>query len=140
MRFLSRVLIAAFLVSLASVGCRRAAPEVDLIPSVPPGAPNNNTGFCINNEKIGVVVKNLGRVSVNDVEVKVTFSFRGTAQTPPPLTVSVPAAGAPSSLLEFAIPAGCFDSDCNFSITVDPDAKTPDTNRLNNTVNGVCIG
>ncbi len=140
MRLLSRVLIGVFAVSLVSVGCRRAAPEVDLVPSVPPGAPNNTTGFCINNEKIGMVVKNLGRSAVNDVEVKVTFSFRGTTQTPPPQTVSVPAGGAPSSLLEFAIPVGCFDSDCNFSITVDPDSKTSDMNRQNNTVDGVCIG
>jgi len=127
--------------SLAIQSCASSAGRFDLVPSVPPGAPNNQTGYCIDNQRIGVVVKNFGTTNVQNVDVKVTFSFQGTTSSQPPQGTGPIAGGGSSATLEFPIPQGCFDADCNFTITVDPENKFPDEgNEGNNTVSGDCIG
>jgi subtilase family serine protease len=42
--------------------------------------------------------------------------------------------------LAFPIPPGCFDSDCEFRITVDVNNDVAESNEANNTADGVCIG
>ncbi len=69
----------------------------------------------------------------------VTFSFRGTTQSARQ-PVGPLAPGVPTSTLEFMIPAGCFDPDCDFTITVDPDGKVDEANETNNAADGRCIG
>jgi hypothetical protein len=120
--------------------CAHSPGRFDLLPSVPPGSPNNQTGYCIDNERVGVVVRNLGSTGVPSVDVKIVFSYRGTTDTQTQTTGPIQG-GQASGVLEFSIPQGCFDQDCNFTISVDPENKYPnEASEQNNTVDGVCVG
>jgi subtilase family serine protease len=45
-----------------------------------------------------------------------------------------------SADLLFPIPAGCFDPDCEFRITVDVLNDVAESNEGNNMASGVCLG
>lgn len=103
----------------------------DLIP-----VPGPNGDFCQGSGgNLTVVVKNQGAGPAGPSTTQVDFGQFGTFTLPTPAL----AAGA-STQLFFKIPGGCFDSDCEFRITVDVKLQVPETNEANNTASGTCIG
>jgi hypothetical protein len=103
----------------------------DLVP-----VPNEKGLFCkMKDRKLVVTVKNQGAVSAGASTTKVDFGKYGSlTQATPPL-----AAGASVDLL-FAIPSGCFDPDCDFTITVDSNSEVIESNEGNNLATGSCTG
>ena len=121
---------------MALVGCIPPILLPDLVPANPPGM----FGYCnvddLNN--LIVYVKNQGEADAPASLVKVQFYLASGVQefsTP----VGSLLAGETKSV-SFAIPFGCFDTDCNFIITVDSGEDITESSELNNTVNGICIG
>lgn len=110
----------------------------DLIAENPTPAAGS-TGFCVlvdGKWKAGVIVKNIG---TDDIGVATTTAFDfGTFGVQ---TVSTPplAAGA-ATTVTVDFPTGCFNPDCNFTITVDSTDAVAETNEGNNEASGICIG
>jgi hypothetical protein len=103
----------------------------DLVP-VPDAAGN----FCRgNNSKLTVTVKNQGTAPSGPSITTVDFGASGSATQPTP-----PLAPGASVDLQFTIPPGCFHPDCGFKITVDSNGQVDESNEVNNTANGACIG
>jgi hypothetical protein len=104
----------------------------DLIP-----APDANGNFCRRDPsgRLIVTVRNLGSGDAAPSVVKVTYSngVTNTASTP-----LVPGGGSVDVLVAF--PGGCFTPDCGFRITVDSTGVVTETNELNNTASGTCLG
>lgn len=94
--------------------------------------------FCNRDDqgRLVVAVKNQGTADAAASETKVSFFGLGeSSQITDPLSVGE------SVNLFFAIPAGCFNPDCDFTITVDSQNQVDSTSEQgNNTVNGRCIG
>ena len=94
--------------------------------------------FCNRDDqgKLVVAVKNQGTADASASETKVSFfGFGAVSQTTPPLAVG------DSVNLFFTIPVGCFNPDCNFTITVDSNNQVDASSEQgNNTVEGGCIG
>lgn len=108
----------------------------DLVPVALPGCGVDPTCFCDRrNDSLYVTVRNIGDAAAGASDVEVDFgSFGSFTQAVPPL-----APGAEAKVW-FQIPAGCFDSDCDFQITVDKNGTVIETNELNNQAKGKCIG
>lgn len=121
---------------MALVGCIPPILLPDLVPANPPGM----AGYCnvddLNN--LIVYVKNQGEADAPASLVKVQFYLTSGIQefstSVGPLTVGE------TKSVSFAIPLGCFNPDCNFTITVDSGEDITESSELNNTVNGNCIG
>ena len=110
---------------------QRAGGKPDLIP-----VPDPRLGFCRRQGmKLTVTVKNQGSSDAGPSITKVDFGAFGTATQPTPAL----AAGASIDLV-FTIPAGCFDPDCNFRITVDSNGQVDESNEGNNNASGTCVG
>jgi len=130
-------LVILVLTVMALVGCTPTTPLPDLIPANPSGT----YGYCnvddLNN--LIVYVKNQGEADAIASSVKVQFSLSSGVQES---SVSVgPLLAGETKSVSFAIPVGCFNSDCNFVITVDSGEDITESSELNNTVaNGICIG
>jgi hypothetical protein len=97
--------------------------------------------FCTiseDGEKLLVTVRNQGDGEAAASTTTVEFS------TNVPVVVSMPTSAIPGSEsvedLEFDIPAGCFTSDCDFTITVDSGNVISESSETNNIANGRCIG
>ena len=105
----------------------------DLIP-VPD--PEPGIGFCRRRgDKLVVTVKNQGIADAGASVTTVDFGPAGTFSQPtPPI-----AAGASVDVL-IPFPPNCFSPDCNFKITVDSSSQVDESNELNNTANGGCLG
>jgi subtilisin family serine protease len=103
----------------------------DLIP-----VPDEKGFFCKREDSMLIVtVKNQGTRVADSSTTKVDFFKYGvvTKQTPS-------LAPSQSVDLSFKIPTGCFDSDCEFQITVDADNNVVESDEGNNTASGTCIG
>lgn len=121
---------------MALVGCFQKVPLPDLVPANPPGM----AGYCnvddLNN--LIVYVKNQGEADALASLVKVQFDLTSGIQE---FSASiVPISVGETKSVSFAIPFGCFNPDCNFTITVDSGEDITESSELNNTVNGNCIG
>ena len=130
------MLISGFLLTVVLTGCNR---QPDLLPVKSPGQPDNITGFCKvvgNATKVVISVRNQGNADSPASTTTIDFSPGGTIQVP---TSAIPA-GASVDLPPVNIPAGCFDPDCDFKITVDSGNQINESNEANNTTNGRCIG
>jgi hypothetical protein len=104
--------------------------QPDLVP-----VPDSQGNFCrIQSSMLLVTVRNQGSGGAGPSTTRVDFSSSAVSQPTPAL-----AAGAAVDLL-FAIPAGCFQPDCHFRITVDSAAVVTESNEGNNTASGTCIG
>lgn len=104
----------------------------DLVP-----VPDANGNFCRRDPagRLIVTVKNQGTADAGPSVTKVSFTSGGT------VSVATPAIPAGGSVDVFAaIPAGCFSPDCGFRIVVDATAVVSESNELNNTASGTCIG
>ena len=104
----------------------------DLIP-----VPDENGFFCKTQENqiLVVTVRNQGTSGAGPSATEVDFFRHGkVVKATPPL-----APGA-SVDLQFPIPPGCFDSDCEFRITVDVNNEVVESDKGNNIASGTCIG
>lgn len=103
----------------------------DLIP-----VPDPKLGFCRRKDlKLTVTVKNQGSADAGPSITTVDFGALGTPSLPSPAL----AAGASIDLV-FDIPAGCFDPNCEFKITVDSKNQVNESNEGNNTASDECRG
>ncbi len=105
----------------------------DLIP-----IPGPNGDFCHRDPTGGrliVTVKNQGTADAGPSVVKVTFSNGPSATAAVPLLTP-----GNSTDVSVPIPGGCFSPDCGFRIVVDSTAVVAESNELNNTASGTCIG
>lgn len=103
----------------------------DLVP-----VPDRALGFC-RRDSIGllVTVRNQGVGTAPASVTTVAFSPGGTVSVNTP-----PIGSTPVTLPAVAIPAACFDPDCDFRITVDATAVVVESNEANNVGAGSCIG
>ena len=110
-------------------GAAQALP--DLVP-----VPDASGSFCRGKDgKLLVTVKNQGAGPAGPSTTQVDFGQHGTfSQATPALTPNM------STDLLFDIPAGCFDPDCGFTITVDSKNEVTESNEANNTASGFCLG
>lgn len=94
--------------------------------------------FCNRDDqgRLVVAVKNQGTADATASETEVSFlGFGAISQITDPLSVG------DSVNLFFTIPVGCFNADCDFTITVDSKNQVDaSSEEVNNTVDGRCIG
>lgn len=106
-----------------------------LLPNLVP-KPNEYGNFCnVQDGKLLVTVSNGGSGLAAASTTEVDFFRHGKTSAP---TTAISASQAQDLLFE--IPAGCFDSDCNFRITVDAAADVAETSESDNTVEDRCVG
>ena len=108
-----------------------------LKPDLVPANPEGWAGYCDIDDSGNLVVhiKNEGLAPSGASHVKVDFGQYGEfVEAVPVLTV-----GETVTVL-FPIPSGCFDSDCGFEITVDVNEEVEESNEMNNSQIGNCIG
>ncbi len=103
----------------------------DLVP-----IPNENGSFCKGQTPmLQVTVKNQGTGPAGPSTTKVDFFQFGSA------TMPTPHLGPGASVdLNFQIPPGCHDPDCEFRITVDAGNDVVESDEGNNTASDTCIG
>ena len=82
-----------------------------------------------------VRVSNVGPKDAAPTKVTVDYFDFGTQTVTTP---TIPGQG----IIEVTvpIPAGCFNSDCNYKITLDPDNNVEEPREDNNSQDGNCIG
>jgi len=124
------------LVTMALIGCFSNIPLPDLVPDNPAGM----AGYCNvdDSNNLIVYVKNQGEADAPASSVKVQFNLSSGVQEFFG-TVEVIPVGETKSV-SFTIPFGCFNPDCDFTITVDSGENVLESQELNNSVNGSCIG
>ena len=136
----SKIFVLFFIVLLmtvmALVACTPSVPLPDLVPANPPGMFANCNVDDSNN--LIVYVKNQGEADAPVSWVKVQFSLTAAVQDSSSAIVAIPAGETKS--VSFAFALGCFNPDCNFTITVDSMENIGESNELNNTLTGYCIG
>ena len=107
----------------------------DELPDLVP-VPNEKGLFCKTlDANLVVTVKNQGTAPAGASMTKVDFGKYGSVTKPTPSLDS----GKSVDLL-FQFPFGCFDSDCEFEITVDAGKNVIESNDANNTAIGKCVG
>jgi hypothetical protein len=104
----------------------------DLVP-----VPDDSGFFCQRtpNGGLKVTVRNQGTAAAGPSKTEVDFGAYGKVVKPTP-----PLAPGASVDLEFPIPFGCHDSDCEFRITVDMDDEVVESDEGNNSASDTCIG
>lgn len=103
----------------------------DLVP-----IPTATGGFCRSDQRgLIVIVCNQGTGPAGPSTTTVDFGQFGRVDVPTPALEPLAC-----TVVTAAIPEGCFDPDCNFSITVDSAGVVTESDKDNNTVTGVCIG
>ena len=121
-------------------GCVPKTPKPDLVPVNPQGW----AGFCDVDHSataggphgdLRVHIKNQGDAPAGSSHVKVSFGQYGEFIKPVPAL----AVGETVTVL-FSIPTGCFNPDCGFEITVDALDEVKESNELNNSQFGNCLG
>jgi subtilase family serine protease len=128
------LIIAVVLIGMMFMaGCVPETLKPDLIPANPEGW----AGFCDIDDSGNLVVhiKNQGLATAESSSVKVTFGQYGEFIKPVPALMY----GDTTTVL-FSIPSGCFNPDCGFEITVDVLNDVDESNELNNSQTGNCIG
>ena len=129
---LARVFLLVPLLLTSQVVLNGCARRPDLLPVKSPGQPDNITGFCKvvdNATKVVISVKNQGNADAPASTTTVEFLPGGSFPLPTP---AIPSGGT-VNLPPLAIPAGCFNPDCNFKITVDSGNQINESNEENNT-------
>jgi subtilase family serine protease len=132
------MLVSVMLVSLSllAVVLTACSTGPDLVPVKAPG----NATFCeIEGGNLKVYVKNQGDAEATGSEVEVEFYLSNGVQQKERAATGLISAGATDSVL-VPIPDGCYNPDCNFTITVDIVNVVKESNENNNVVDGACIG
>jgi len=109
--------------------------KADLVPANPEGW----AGFCNidNSGNLVVHIKNQGLAPAESSHVKVDFGQYGES------VKAVPALGVGDTIsvtVQFPSAANCFNPDCGFEITVDANDEVDESNEMNNSQIGNCIG
>jgi hypothetical protein len=117
--------------NIANSTCSCISLQADLVVDPVPG-------FCRRDAsgRLIVRIRNQGAGDAPPSITRVEFSPGGVLFLATP---SVPAGGA-TDLPPIDIPAGCFDSDCDFTITVDSNGNVDESDEGNNIAEGSCIG
>lgn len=126
------------LLAVALSACPAPEPEgmPDLVPVKAPGNPT----FCeIEGGNLKVFVKNQGTADASGSEVEVVFHMGDGVQQPVRGATGPISQGATDTVL-IPIPAGCYNPDCDFTITVDIVNEINESNEGNNVAQGSCIG
>ena len=106
-----------------------------LLPNLVP-EPNEHGNFCrVQDGKLVVTVANRGSGLAVASTTEVDFGRHGKKSA----ATAALAADQTQDLL-FEIPDRCFDSDCNFRITVDVAADVAESSETDNTADDACIG
>jgi subtilase family serine protease len=116
------------------VGC-----EPTLQPDLVPVNPDNWAGFCDIDDSGNLVVniKNQGLAPAESSHVKVDFGQYGESVK---VVSSLGVGDTTSIIIPFPVTGNCFDPDCGFEITVDANDEIDESNELNNSQIGNCIG
>jgi hypothetical protein len=105
-----------------------ARPDLpDLIPLA------GEQGFCQDDRVISFIVRNQGAGAAGPSTTTVDFGPYGAVSVPTPAI-----APAQDVSLQAPIPPGCFDPDCEFTITVDAGNALAESDEGNNVIQGVC--
>jgi hypothetical protein len=105
--------------------------QVDLLPVPTQGS------FCRRNSsgRLVVTVRNQGPDAVGASTTEVDFGDFGS------LSKATPGLAAGASVnLTFTMPDGCFNPDCDFTISVDNGNVHMETDELNNEADDLCLG
>jgi hypothetical protein len=125
-----------FFAAFVPYGCAHG-PNLEPKPDIRPGF-----GFCKlvengpDDGKLIVTVGNFGDQTATPSTTKVEFSSGGSIEL---LTPEIPGHSS-IDLLSVEIPVGCFDPDCEFTITVDSKDDVSEYNEKDNSGSGTCIG
>jgi hypothetical protein len=123
--------------NISNSTCACLSSQADLAPD-PVHGQSGAIAFCRTdaNGKLVIRVKNGGPVDAPASTTRVEFSPGGVVllMTPP-----IPAGGT-VDIGPIGFPAVCFDPDCEFTITVDVNNNVNESNEVNNTAAGRCIG
>jgi len=107
----------------------------DLVPERRSGG-QGSEGFCRRDGQVLTVrVRNQGNEDVL-ILFKTTVQFGSVTKS----AMTSPMPSGSFSDVTFDIPAGCFDPDCDFKITVDADNDIEESIESNNVEAGICIG
>jgi len=135
-KFFIPVSVILTLTIMALVGCFPSISLPDLVPDNPPGM----AGYCNvdDSNNLIVYVKNQGDDDAPESLVKVQFNLSSGVQEFSATVEALPIGVTKS--VSFAIPFGCFNPDCDFTITVDSGENVLESQELNNSANGSCVG
>lgn len=132
----SLILLTTFVLS----GCQPPADAPDLVPIKAPGAAT----FCDTDEagNLKVYVQNQGTADAPSSEVEVKFYMgSGVEKTVRGQGATGPISKGATATVLVPIPAGCFNPDCDFIITVDIVNEVKESNEQNNSsVQSTCVG
>lgn len=97
-------------------------------------------GFCNRDDNDGSILKVRVRNQGNE-DVLSPFTTVVVFTPGGPKSVTTPPMPAGSfSDVQVQIPSGCFNPDCDFTITVDANSDISESNENNNSEDGHCIG
>lgn len=113
-------------------GC--AAPTADLV--LVPATDTSLSLTSVEHGKLQLRLKNQGEVPTQHSPVVVEFYLRNYTATSPPMDGGTLTAGQTSKVLEFEVPEDCLFSGCEYQVKIDPEKKSSDSKRSNNTIFG----
>jgi len=134
--YLALVIVLALASMMIIPGCTPEIPKPDLVPV----NPDNWVNFCDvdNYGNLEVHIKNQGTADAGPSTLEVDFGQYG------PILESVPSllAGETTTILVplSVLVAACFDADCGFEIIIDSEGVIDESDELNNSQTGFCIG
>ena len=115
---------------------RREVGLADLVP-VNPNPQLGPVGFCRRDDqgRLVITVRNQGTADAPASTTMVVFSPGVSFPLPTP---PIPAGGSVD--LPILIPAACFSPDCEFTIIADANNQVTESDEVNNTAGGRCLG
>jgi len=129
------LMLAIVLIGAVLISCETAP---DLMPVKP--YPQAAYPWCDRDEEgLYVHVKNVGTGDAGASTTRVVFTWSGGNDTATVATPAIPK-GNTTKVGPFAIPALCWDMNCDFHITVDVNDQVTELFEDNNTADGVCLG
>lgn len=134
-RVLGAIVLAIVAVSLAGASCDGVG--ADLVPERRAGS-EGAEGYCRRDDSGNLVVRVRNQANPDAIQQSTTIVDFGSYGV---RSVTTPAiAGGSFADVSVEIPSGCFDADCEFSITVDANDEIIERDEGNNTADGRCIG
>jgi len=122
----------------------------DLIPVPDPrSSTSDGIRFCKLDDEMNLVVtvKNRGDQNAPASTTTVVFTkweWTGSSGSMVPVSLDFPtppiSAGGSIDLAPISTPAGCYQPNCHFEITVDSENDVNESNGINNSVSGYCLG
>ncbi len=135
---LNLIIVLALAGMMLMPGCTPEIPKPDLVPV----NPDNWADFCGGNDSgkriigdSGLQIKNQGAAAAGPSTLEVDLGQYGQILGPVPSLLA-----GETTTISVQIPSACFDPDCDFEITVDSAGVIDESNELNNTQKGSCMG